>query len=106
MGYRIAVLLLFLALAACAENRAVVDGVGYVEIDNPTLTLYPGAPEKIWVPRESVDHGVPLGGRLLKKGYDAVARGIGEGSEQVSTSVPQPLPDHDPREIYRENQFR
>ncbi|WP_243371676.1 hypothetical protein [Geotalea sp. SG265] len=105
-GYRVAVLFLLLIAAGCAENRAVADRGGYVEINNPTLTLYPGAPEKIWVPRESVDHGVPLGGQLLKKGYDAVAGGVGEDAEPAPSPVSRPLPDRDPREVYRENQFR
>jgi hypothetical protein len=76
-------LLLIVMSAGCAGTNAQSPGQrGYVEIDNPAFTMSPTAPEKIWVPRESVDKGVPRGGELVKRGYESVT-----GSE---TSAPQP----------------
>lgn len=70
-------LFLFLALSAgCARTQVQPDvPVDYVEIPNPALTMSPNAPEKIWVPRASVDRGVPRGGELVKRGYEAVKGG-------------------------------
>lgn len=68
------ILLLSLGLAAgCATTR---DRTDYVEIPNPAFTMAPNAPETIWVPRESVDNGVPRGGELAKRGYEAVKDGL------------------------------
>lgn len=44
----------------------------YVEVANPAFTMSPNAPETIWVPRSYVDSGLPRGGELAKKGYDAM----------------------------------
>ena len=43
-----------------------------MEVPNPALTMSPNAPEKIWVPRSGVDNGIPRGGELAKRGYEAV----------------------------------
>jgi hypothetical protein len=76
-------LFLIVLSAGCAGTNAQSLGQrGYVEIDNPAFTMSPTAPEKIWVPRESVDKGVPRGGELVKRGYESVT-----GSE---ASAPQP----------------
>lgn len=59
-----------LLLPACAGGRmaATPPPGGYVEVDNPTVTMSPNAPEKIWVPRSAVETGPPRGGELLKEG--------------------------------------
>ncbi|MFZ2950293.1 MAG: hypothetical protein WA003_12485 [Desulfuromonadaceae bacterium] len=99
---------LILLLAACAKNRVAVDNAGngeYVEIDNPAYTMSPGAPATIWVPRKSVDNGVPRGGEVLKKGYDSVVSETKGNPQQWSSEKGQSGTDY-PREQYRENQFR
>jgi len=69
-----ALYVLFLGvLAGCAATNVPTD---YVEISNPALTMSPNAPETIWVPRKSVDSGVPRGGELAKRGYEAVKEGF------------------------------
>lgn len=73
--------ILFLGLVAgCSGARVQSQGADssdkYVEVPNPAFTMSPGAPEKIWVPRTSVDNGVPRGGELVKRGYEAVKDGI------------------------------
>lgn len=66
--------LLFLGLVAgCATTK---DQNDYVEIPNPAFTMSPNASETIWVPRSSVDSGVPRGGELAKRGYEAVKEGL------------------------------
>lgn len=89
MGSRAFLLILsLLALAGCAGNRDAISAPGdYVEIDNPALTMSPGAPPTIWVPRSYVDSGVPRGGELLEKGYETV-RGNLAGSV-VQPQAPQ-----------------
>lgn len=68
------VFLLFVGMAAgCASSKVRTD---YVEIPNPAFTMSPNASETIWVPRESVDNGVPRGGELAKRGYEAVKEGL------------------------------
>jgi len=63
--------LLFL-LAACVGNRASSKPPdGYVEIENPAFTMAKDAPATIWVPQPSAENGVPRGGDLLNKGYEA-----------------------------------
>jgi hypothetical protein len=56
-------------VAACAANRGGGTENDFVEVDNPGVTMYPNAPATIWVPRKSVDSGIPRGGELLKQGY-------------------------------------
>jgi hypothetical protein len=63
-------------LAGCAGANQSVERPGdYVEIENPGLTMSPNAPATIWVPRDYVEKGVPRGGELARKGYDAVTGG-------------------------------
>lgn len=60
-------------LAACAgTTSSVTPGSDYVEIDNPTVTMSPGAPAKIWVPRRYVEEGVPRGGEVIRRGVESV----------------------------------
>lgn len=72
-------LVALLAVTACAGPRTAAGPPGeYVEIDNPAYTMSPTASPTIWVPRRYVESGVPRGGELLKKGYEAATRGAGE----------------------------
>lgn len=68
---------LFLAflgtVAGCAGTRVQND---YVEVPNPALTMSPNAPETIWVPRSSLESGVPRGGELVKRGYESMKDGV------------------------------
>ncbi|HZV81385.1 MAG TPA: hypothetical protein VFF53_04375 [Geobacteraceae bacterium] len=104
-------LLLFLLPSACAENRVTVDSarVGeYVEVSNPAFTLSPGAPATIWVPRNSVDQGVPRVGDVLQTGYRSLVDGIA-GARSLGTGEsghPGRQDGVSPREQLRENQFR
>lgn len=58
-----------LIVAACAVNSGGPP-VDYVEVPNPAITMYPNAPDTIWVPRKSVESGLPRAGELVKKGYE------------------------------------
>lgn len=74
-----AVLVACLMLAGCAANNHAVETnhkAGYVEVSNPALTMSPGAPATIWVPRSAVDHGMPRGTTVIRQGVDAVVDGI------------------------------
>ncbi|ABB33511.1 hypothetical protein GeomeDRAFT_1142 [Geobacter metallireducens RCH3] len=75
----LAVILVLLLLAGCAGSRPVpAPTEEYVEVDNPAATMSPSAPATIWVPKRYVDNGIPRGGELVKKGYEAATRGSGE----------------------------
>lgn len=76
---KIQFLVLVAVLAGCAgpamQSRAPEPGRdGFVEIDNPTFTMTPGAPPTIWVPREYVEKGPPRGRVLAKRGYQSIAQ--------------------------------
>lgn len=75
--------IILLLCAGCAGPAAQSRGQGdYVEIDNPAFTMSSGAPEKIWVPRSYVDNGVPRGGDLVKKGYEAAKNSLAPAPQQ------------------------
>lgn len=77
--YFLLVCLFLIPLAGCAGNRPVPGPPEeYVEVDNPAATMSPSAPATIWVPRRYVESGIPRGGELVKKGYEAATRGAGE----------------------------
>lgn len=82
-NYRISVVLPFLfLLTACAGNKAgTLPPDGYVEIENPAFTMSKDAPATIWVPRSYVETGVPRGGELLKKGYEAVKQEVTDNTQ-------------------------
>jgi len=67
-------LLLGLSLmAGCAgTTRATSGSDDFVEIPNPAITMSPNAPETIWVPRSSLEKGVPRGRDLAREGYQAL----------------------------------
>lgn len=72
-GISIVLPLFLFLLSACAGNKAAtLPPDGYVEIENPAFTMSKDAPATIWVPRSDVETGVPRGGELLRKGYEAV----------------------------------
>lgn len=90
-------LLLSLLLAGCAGTAARTQGQnGYVEVDNPTFTMSPGSPAKIWVPRASVDNGVPRGGELVKQGYESVKNAVTSTPPQAAPSAPVAAPAQPP----------
>ena len=60
-----------LMVTACATNQPAAQPGDFVQIDNPFMTMSKDAPAKVWVPRSSVDGGLPRGG-------EAVKRGVGE----------------------------
>lgn len=80
-------LFLFLGLVAgCSGARLQSQGADdYVEIPNPAFTMSPNASETIWVPRSSVEKGVPRGGELAKRGYNAVT---GSGTPELKETAP------------------
>lgn len=75
-------------VAACATHKSASND--YVEVPNPGVTMYPGAPATIWVPRSSAESGIPRGGELIKKGFER-ATGAKEDAprEEVSASATQ-----------------
>ena len=83
-------LLLFLGLVTgCAGAKVQSPGPDdYVEIQNPVQTMSPGSPETIWVPRKSVDSGVPRGGVLVKRGYDAAKEGLATHPQAATIESP------------------
>lgn len=85
LARRIVFLLLLGLVAGCAGAKVQSQGPDdYVEIPNPAMTMSPNAPETIWVPRKSVDNGVPRGGELMKRGYQAIKEGVAT-SPQAAT---------------------
>lgn len=85
-------------LAGCAGDRgAVRDSGDYIEIDNPAVTMSPGAPPTIWVPRSYVENGIPRGSEVLERGV-ASLRGSAAGNaaqqaapQTVSAQPAQPV---------------
>lgn len=69
----LAFLLVCISLPGCAGPQQAVNTNDYVEIDNPFYDAVTNDNPKIWVPRKSLESGVPRGKELLKKGYEAVA---------------------------------
>lgn len=108
-AYIVITLCIFFLLTSCAENSVIVDRSGdseYVEIDNPAFTLSQNATAIIWVPRNSVEEGVPRGSEVLKRGYDYMVNDTKGSPQQGLSENGQSGPDNNPREQYRENQFR
>lgn len=96
---RYLVILSLLFFTGCAGNSAVTSpSAEYVEIDNPAFTMSPNAPATIWVPRSYVDSGVPRGGELVKKGYEAAKEKLSASPAQedkqpaVAVAAPALLP--------------
>jgi hypothetical protein len=82
--------LLLLGLVAGCAGAKVQSQVpdDYVEVQNPAQTMSPGSPETIWVPRSSVESGVPRGGVLVKRGYDAAKESMGTHPQAVTGGSP------------------
>ena len=74
-------------LGGCTASRVVLNPDDYVEVDNPFAGDSPDANAKIWVPRKSLEQGVPRGGALVKKGYDALAGKTGSGGAQAGATA-------------------
>ena len=84
---------LILLLTGCTgPTSAPMKQNGFVEINNPTLTMAPGSPEKIWVPRESVESGVPRGSELVKSGYESIKGSESSAPQQASAPVQPVVP--------------
>lgn len=84
--YPLLACIILFALTGCAGNRPVPGPPEeYVEVDNPAATMSPSAPATIWVPRRYVESGVPRGGELVKKGYEAATGKSGETPSPPAT---------------------
>lgn len=101
---RLAVSCSLVLVAACAANRGGGAESEYVEVPNPGVTMYPNAPATIWVPRKSVESGIPRG-RAVEAGLCKSYRGL-ENSPQgekpvaavpYAVSATMPLPSLFPR---------
>jgi hypothetical protein len=84
-------------VAACAANKGSgsANQNDYVEVPNPGVTMSPDAPATIWVPRSSVESGIPRGGELLKKGFEKATGGketAAQHEEAPVTVAQQPAP--------------
>ncbi|AJE04705.1 hypothetical protein [Geobacter pickeringii] len=92
--YPLLACIVLFALAGCAGNRPVPPpSEEYVEVDNPAATMSPSAPATVWVPRRYVESGIPRGGELVKKGYEAATRGAGEApAPPPRGGEPRPYP--------------
>jgi hypothetical protein len=61
----------------------------FIEIQNPGLTMSPNAPETIWVPRSSLEKGVPRGSELAKQGYQAVKGALEPAAKTAPDAAPR-----------------
>ena len=95
---KIAFILFCILFTACAAKHGdVTSSDDFVEISNPFIGSSPGAPATIWVPRSSVESGVPRAGEVVKMGVDKVTEAMGSSKPvssetAVSTQAPQALP--------------
>lgn len=86
-----------LLLGACAGDRATTSTpADYVEIDNPSATMAPGAPATIWVPRSSLESGVPRGSEVIKKGTEQIVQSVRGTAPQTQPGVPVQQPPQAP----------
>ena len=65
----------------------------YVEVQNPAVTMSPNAPMTIWVPKKSVDNGVPRGTELVKQGYEKFRGGATPATTPTPTAAQTGLVD-------------
>jgi len=93
----------FFILGGCAGTSGTVQDTGdYVEVDNPALTMSPGAPPTIWVPRSYVEQGIPRGGEVLEKGVASLKGSHAEsGGQQAApqTAAAQQVPAVQPSPV-------
>lgn len=90
LNCRLLSIFLLALVAGCAGTKAQLPGPNdYVEVPNPALTMSPNAPETIWVPRRYVESGVPRGGELVKRGYEAVTGGDAAAVVPAPTATAQ-----------------
>lgn len=93
LGRRIIAALFIAVISGCAGATIQPESKDdYVEIPNPAFTMSPNAPEKIWVPRHSVESGVARGNELLKRGYEAVKGGEPTTASQAGITAPTGKP--------------
>jgi len=89
-----AVIFACLMLAGCAANNLAGEtshDTDYVEVSNPALTMSPGAPATIWVPRSSVEKGMPRGSAVVSQGVKEIVDGITVDSRQDRSQDAVPL---------------
>ena len=82
-------LIALLVTSGCNRTRVPYNPDDYVEIDNPYIEGDPSENQKIWVPKSSLEKGIPRGGELAKKGYDAMVS-KGNSSESPRTLAEKP----------------
>lgn len=76
-------------LTACAaDHSGTTESDDFVEITNPFFTSSPNAPATVWVPRSSVESGVPRAAQVVKKGFSKMSDAMG-GSTSASPAAPQ-----------------
>jgi len=71
--FSLALLLGCISLAGCTGPQQAINTNDFVEIENPFYDAVTNDNPKIWVPRKSLESGLPRGKELLRKGYEAVA---------------------------------
>ncbi len=64
-----------LLLPGCNRTKVPLNPEDYVEIDNPLNEGNPAENSRIWVPKSSVNNGLPRGIALVGKGYDKLTAG-------------------------------
>jgi hypothetical protein len=73
--------------SGCAARNQAFNQQDYVEIDNPLGGDTPDANAKIWVPKASLEQGIPRGRDLARKGYEKVASQGGDAPELTEAAA-------------------
>jgi len=96
-NYKTILLLFLMFLPACANHHGNATSDDYVEISNPFVGASPDAPATIWVPRSSVESGVPRATELVKKGAEKVSEALSDTKPVSSDSgITAPPPSAQP----------
>ena len=74
-------------LAACSAQRTTPASDDLVEVSNPFFTASPNAPATIWVPRSSVESGLPRGTDLVSKGVSKLSDTLGSSQQTAKASA-------------------
>jgi hypothetical protein len=75
--------------SGCAARNQAFNPQDYVEVDNPFGGDTPDANAKIWVPKASLEKGIPRGRDLVKKGYEKVV-GQGGAAPELTDAATRP----------------
>jgi len=82
-------------LSGCAGPGASAEPADvFIEVPNPALTMSPNAPETIWVPRSSLQKGVPRGTELVKQGYRELEQAVVPAAAPTDAAAPTPSAPH------------